>query len=836
MKEYSREDVLSSAIKYFDGDELSATVWMNKYALKDSKGKLYERDPNDMHARLAKELVRIEQKYPNPMDESRIYDMLRYFKYAVPQGGPMAGIGNSLQTVSLSNCFVIGQPSDSYGSINMINEEQVQLMKRRGGVGHDLSHIRPAGTAVNNSALTSTGIVPFMERYSNTTREVAQDGRRGALMLSIDIKHPDTEAFIDVKQDRTKVTGANISVKISDEFMACVDSGKPFVQEFPIGAKKKDIITSVEINAKKLWDKIVYNAWKSAEPGVLFWDTFTRESISDCYEGFENKSTNPCAELPLPPYDSCRLLAMNLFSYVDNKWTKDARFDWNFFKKHVEESQRLMDDIVDLEIEKIEAIIEKIKNDPEPEEVKLVEFNLWHKILEKAVNGRRTGLGATGAGDMLASLGLRYGSKEATDFMELLHMKFALAAYGSSVTLAKERGAFPVYDRKREVKNPFIKRLFKQSVHLSARMKLYGRRNIAILTIAPTGTTSMMTKTSSGLEPAFMISYKRKKKVNAHDPNVRVDFVDGVGDAWTEYNVFHHAFILYAETLGHTEDELINMQDAELNKIIAKSPYHKATANDIDWLAKVEMQGRIQKWIDHSISVTVNIPNSASVELVDKIYRKGHEVGCKGLTVYRDGCRDGVLTSKDESKETDFEHTHSPKRPKTLPAKIVRFKNNYEHWIAITGFYKDKPYEIFVGQVEESLELPKDVESGFIVKERYEGKKQYRFKYVDSEGVRGSIDKLSQSLGDPQFRNYAKLISANMRHGMPLKYNAAVVSTLDLPDDVTSWKKGMVRALTKLIPNDETPLETTCEECGEQNSMKYSEGCLSCKECGWSKC
>ena len=837
---YSREEALQASLKYFKGDDLAANVWINKYALKDSDGNLYEKSPDQMHQRLAKELARVESKYPNPLSEEEIFSLIKDFTYLVPQGGPMSGIGNNHQYVSLSNCFVIGpgNKSDSYGAILLTDEEQVQLMKRRGGVGHDLTHIRPKGTSVMNSALTSTGVVPFMERYSNTTREVAQDGRRGALMLSISVNHPDAESFIDAKQDKTKVTGANVSVKISDDFMKSVESKSDFTQKFPVDSSNP--MMQQTTNAKGLWDKIVHNAWKSAEPGVLFWDTIIKESIPDCYSdlGFETISTNPCGEIPLCAYDSCRLLAINLFSYVDQPFTDQAVFNFEKFKSHVRIAQRMMDDIVDLEAEKIDAILTKINNDPEPEEIKDSERQLWEKIKKKTLQGRRTGLGITAEGDMLAALGITYGTDEATSFAENVQKSLALAAYGSSVEMASERGAFEIFDAEREINNPFIKRLKEAEPDLYQAMVQKGRRNIALLTIAPTGTTSLMTQTSSGLEPVFQVSYKRRKKVNPTDKDVTVSFTDETGDAWEEYFVVHHKFKLWLEKKGYTEDQISSFTDAEMDELVESSPYHKAMANDIDWIKKVQMQGKVQKWVDHSISVTVNVPKETPETVINDIYMEGWKEGCKGMTVYRDGSRDGVLISKDEKKiEIDeFTETAAPKRPKTLEAKIIRFNNNHEKWLAVVGMMNDKPYEIFTGKAEDAFHLPNYVFTGKVIKNLNEDhSKRYDFRYKDKDGFNVTIEGLSRSF-TTEFWNYAKLISGMLRHGMPLKYAISLVNNLHLNDDsLNTWKNGVVRALSKMLPDGTKPKNTTCTECGE-DGLIYEEGCLNCKNCGYSKC
>lgn len=843
-KTYSFDEALAESIKYFKGDELAANVWINKYALKDSEGNIYESNPDQMHRRLAKEIARVEEKYENSYSEEDIYDVLKGFKYIVPQGGPMTGIGNDYQIGSLSNCFVIGNDgnSDSYGGVMKIDEEQVQLMKRRGGVGHDLSHIRPKGSAVKNSALTSTGVVPFMERYSNSTREVAQDGRRGALMLSTSIKHPDAEHFIDAKMDGTKVTGANVSVRIDHDFMRAVKSGSDYVQQYPINSENPKYTNTV--NAKSLWDKIIHNAWKSAEPGILFWDTIIDESIPDCYAdlGFRTVSTNPCGEIPLCPYDSCRLLAVNLYSYVENPFTENATFNYEKFNNHVGMAQRIMDDIVDLEMEKVNKIIDKIASDPETEDVKSVELNLWKKIKTKAIEGRRTGVGITAEGDMLAALNYKYGTPEATSFSTEVHKKLALAAYRSSVDMAKERGAFPIYDAMREEKNPMINRIKEADENLYNDMVKYGRRNIALLTIAPTGTTSLMTQTSSGIEPVFMVSYKRRRKVNPNDRQARIDFVDEVGDSWEEYHVFHHKFITWLEVNGFDKDEVATMNAEELNKIIKKSPYHGATANDVDWVEKVRLQGSVQKWIDHSISVTVNVPNDCSEDMVSQIYQAGWEEGCKGITVYRDGSRSGVLVSDDEKKEeaeeeiiNKFLETKAPKRPEKLEAEIIKFNNESEKWIAVIGLLDGRPYEIFTGGAEESFSILSQVDKGWIIKSKTVEGTRYDFQYEDSHGYKTTIEGLSRTF-NKEYWNYARLISGVLRHGMPISFVVDMVNNLHLNDEtLNTWKKGVVRSLKKFIPDGTKPAENVCPSCSEA-SLVYEEGCLNCKSCGHSKC
>jgi ribonucleoside-diphosphate reductase alpha chain len=832
---YSFEEAVEASKKYFKGDELAATVWTNKYALKDSKGIIYEKTPDDMHRRIAREVARIEKRYPNPLSEDEIFELIRDFRYIVPQGSPMTGIGNNFQIASLSNCFVIGHDTnaDSYGGIMKIDQEQVQLMKRRGGVGHDLSHIRPKGSPVLNSALTSTGIVPFMERYSNSTREVAQDGRRGALMLSISIKHPDAESFIDAKMSKGKVTGANVSVRITDEFMDAVVNKKPFIQQYPTDSDNP--LYSREIDTTKLWKKIIHNAWKSAEPGVLFWDTIARESVADCYAdlGFKTVSTNPCGEIPLCPYDSCRLLAINLYSYVDNPFTPKAKFNFELFRKHVGLAQRIMDDIIDLEMEKIDAILDKIKGDPEDPELKWVERRLWEKIRQKSVEGRRTGVGITGEGDMLASLGLQYGSENAIDFSTEVHKTIAVEAYRSSVNMARERGSFPIFNADREVDNPLINRLKDEDSGLYEDMRKYGRRNISLLTIAPTGTTSLMTQTTSGIEPVFLPVYKRRRKVNPNDTGAKVSFVDEVGDSWEEYIVFHHKFRTWLEMNGYDPGKVRMMSDQEVDEIVKISPYYKATSNDVDWVSKVKMQGEIQKWVDHSISVTINLPKNASEELVSELYVTAWNSGCKGCTVYRDGSRSGVLV-KDDKKDDAKKF----KRPKELKAEILRFNYNAEKWIAFVGLKDGAPYEIFTGiEDEEMFPLPKSITKGVIVKNKSEdGVSRYDFQYIDKYGYKNTLGGLSH-IFNPEFWNYAKLISSVLRHGMPIPDVVNLVSSLRLDSEsINTWKAGVERTLKKYIP-DGTRAKTKqkCQECGS-SSLMYQEGCLICTDCGSSKC
>ena len=839
---YTYDEAFEASLQYFKGDELAARVWVNKYAVKDSFGNIFEKSPEDMHWRIANEVARIEAKYKNGLNAQQLYELLDHFKYIVPQGSPMTGIGNDFQVASLSNCFVIGidGAADSYGGIIRIDEEQVQLMKRRGGVGHDLSHIRPKGSPVKNSALTSTGLVPFMERYSNSTREVAQDGRRGALMLSVSIKHPDSEAFIDAKMTEGKVTGANVSVKLDDAFMQAAVNGTPYKQQYPVDSDQP--VFTKDIDASALWKKIVHNAWKSAEPGVLFWDTIIRESVPDCYAdlGYRTVSTNPCGEIPLCPYDSCRLLAINLYSYVVNPYTKEAYFDFDLFKKHVALAQRIMDDIIDLELEKIEKIIAKIDSDPESEEVKEAEKHLWEKIYKKSGQGRRTGVGITAEGDMLAAMGLRYGTEEATEFSEQVHKTIALEAYRSSVNMAKERGAFAIYDSEREKNNPFINRLKEADPELYEEMKKYGRRNIACLTIAPTGTTSLMTQTTSGIEPVFMPVYKRRRKVNPNDPQTHVDFVDETGDAFEEYIVFHHKFVEWMTVNGY--DPTKRYTQEEIDKLVEKSPYYKATSNDVDWLMKVKMQGRIQKWVDHSISVTINLPNDVDEALVNRLYVEAWRSGCKGCTVYRDGSRSGVLISAKKEEKKPVAAINQPAetlvRPIELEADVVRFQNNKEKWIAFVGLKDGKPYEIFTGLADDDdgIFCPKNVVKGKIVKAVNEdGTKRYDFQFSNKRGYKTTIEGLSDKF-NPEYWNYAKLISGVLRYGMPIPQVLKLVSSLELDSQsINSWKNGVERALKKYLPNGTKANGQTCPHCGNE-TLIYQEGCLICTSCGTSKC
>lgn len=846
---YSFKEALAASTEYFKGDELAANVWVNKYALKDSSGNIYEKTPDDMHRRIASELFRIEQQYPNPIPKAKLYELLKDFKYILPQGSPMSGIGNNYQVSSLSNCFVIGNDADSYGGIIRADEEQVQLMKRRGGVGHDLSHIRPKGSPVLNSALSSTGLVPFMERYSNSTREVAQDGRRGALMLSVSIKHPDAEDFIDAKMEAGKVTGANVSVRMDDDFMRAALTGSDYVQQYPVDSKNPKFRKTID--AARLWDKIIFNAWKSAEPGVLFWDTIIRESVPDCYAelGYRTISTNPCGEIPLCPYDSCRLLAINLYSYVDNPFTKKAEFNFEKFSEHVQIAMRMMDDIIDMELEKIDKILEKIEKDPEPQEIKETEYRLWQKIRNTCVEGRRTGVGITAEGDMLAALGLRYGSDKAIDFSVKVHQILALNAYRSSIVMAKERGHFKIYDAVREAKNPFINRLREADPVLYEDMIRYGRRNIALLTIAPTGTTSLMSQTTSGIEPAFLIAYKRRRKVNPNDKEAKVSYIDEVGDHWEEYSVFHHKFITWLEANGYNMDKVNDMSAEQLNKLVEKSPYHQATANDVDWVQKVKMQGAIQKWVDHSISVTVNIPNDTTVDLVKEIYKTAWESGCKGCTIYREGSRSGVLVAaddKDKKQEdrqtvaaniTKFATTLAPKRPKRLEAEIIRFQNNHERWMAFVGLLDGRPYEVFTGRADDIFILPPYVNKGWIIKEKDDlGNNRYDFQFQDKEGYKVTMEGLSRSF-DKEYWNYAKLISGTLRHGMPLPYVINMVSGLNIDQEhINTWKNGVVRALKKFVPDGTDAVKETCPACGDHDGLMYKEGCLICKSCGHTEC
>ena len=854
LKTYSFEEAFEASLKYFAGDELAARVWVNKYALKDSFGNIFEKSPADMHWRIANEIARIEQKYKNPLSAQQVFELLDHFRYIVPAGSPMTGIGNHYQVASLSNCFVIGLEgdADSYGAIMKLDEEQVQLMKRRGGVGHDLSQLRPKGSPVNNSALTSTGVVPFMERYSNSTREVAQDGRRGALMLSISIKHPDSEAFIDAKMTEGKVTGANVSVRIDDAFMKAAIEDKPYIQQFPVDSAEPKV--TKEVSPRKLWEKIVHNAWKSAEPGVLFWDTILRESIPDCYadKGFRTVSTNPCGEIPLCPYDSCRLLSINLYSYVENPFTPEARFNFDLFKKHVQLAQRIMDDIVDLEMEKIDLILEKVQSDPQADDVKLTERHLWEKIKYKSGLGRRTGVGITAEGDMLAAMGLRYGTQGATDFAVEVQKTLCLNAYRSSVTMAQERGAFEIYDAEKEKNNPFILRIKDADPALYEDMVKYGRRNIACLTIAPTGTTSLMTQTTSGIEPVFMPVYKRRRKVNPNDTDVHVDYVDEVGDSFEEYIVYHKKFIEWMK-INHIDTDKKYTQE-EIDQLVAKSPYYKATANDVDWLMKVRMQGAIQKWVDHSISVTVNLPNSVDEALVNKLYVEAWRSGCKGCTIYRDGSRSGVMISvskKDKKKDNKADLKaqvererllNRPKvtevRPKELECDVVLFQNNKEKWVAFVGLLDGYPYEIFTGlqDDEEGIVLPKTVTKGKIIKQTNEdGTHRYDFQFENKRGYKTTVEGLSEKF-NPEYWNYAKLISGVLRYRMPIDHVIKLVGSLQLKDEsINTWKNGVKRALKKYITDGTKAQGQKCPVCG-QETLVYQEGCLICTNCGASRC
>ena len=842
QKTYSYNEAYEASLNYFQGDELAARVWVNKYAMKDSYGHIYEHSPEDMHWRIANEVARIEAKYPNPLSAQQLFELFDHFRYIIPQGSPMTGIGNNFQIASLSNCFVVGidGEADSYGAIFKIDEEQVQLMKRRGGVGHDLSHIRPKGSPVKNSALTSTGLVPFMERYSNSTREVAQDGRRGALMLSVSIKHPDSEAFIDAKMAEGRVTGANVSVKLDDEFMNAAIEQRPYTQQYPINAAQPKV--TKEIDASALWKKIVHNAWKSAEPGVLFWDTILRESVPDCYPdlAFRTIATTPRGEIPLCPYDSCRLLAINLYSYVVNPFKPDAYFDFDLFRKHVALAQRIMDDIIDLELEKIEQIMHKIDSDPESDEVKYTERHLWEKIYKKSGMGRRTGVGITAEGDMLAALGLRYGTEEATDFSELVHKTIALSAYRSSVDMARERGAFAIYDTEREKNNPFIARLREADANLYADMAKYGRRNIACLTIAPTGTTSLMSQTTSGIEPVFLPVYKRRRKVNPNDTNVHVDFTDETGDAYEEYIVFHPKFVTWMEAQGYNPAKQYS-QD-EIDALVQQSPYYKATSNDVDWLMKVKMQGRIQKWVDHSISVTINLPSDVDENLVNRLYVEAWRSGCKGCTVYRDGSRAGVLVAASKDKKEELPPCKPPTivetRPKVLEADVVRFQNNKEKWVAFVGLLNGYPYEIFTGVLddEEGIVLPKSVTTGHIIKNYDEdGRKHYDFQFENKRGYKVTIEGLSEKF-NKEYWNYAKLISGVLRYRMPIEQVIKLVSSLQLDSEsINTWKNGVERALKKYVTDGTEAKGMTCPNCGHQ-TLVYQEGCLICKSCGASRC
>ncbi|OQX79301.1 MAG: ribonucleoside-diphosphate reductase, adenosylcobalamin-dependent [Bacteroidetes bacterium 4484_276] len=836
-KAFPRKDVFKKSVEYFGGDELAATVWMAKYSLKNSAGDIFELTPDDMHHRIASEIARIEKKYPNPLTEVEIYEVLKDFKYIVPQGSPMAGIGNNFQVSSLSNCFVIGSgtPSDSYGGIMKIDQEQVQLMKRRGGVGHDLSHIRPKGSPVKNSALSSTGIVPFMERYSNSTREVAQDGRRGALMLTVSIKHPDVEDFIDAKMELGKVTGANVSVKIDDEFMQAVKDGTSYKHQYPINSDNPTFVKSTD--ARQLWGKIIHNAWKSAEPGILYWDTVIRESVPDNYadKGFATVSTNPCGEIPLCPYDSCRLLAINLYGYVENPFTDEAQFNAELFVKHAHTAQRIMDDIIDLEIEKINGILAKIDSDPEDEDTKRIERKLWENIRNKSLQGRRTGIGITAEADMLAALGKRYGTPEATEFSVEVHKMLATEVYRSSVALAKDRGPFGVFDYEKEKDNPFIQRIGSVDSTIIEDMKKYGRRNIAMLTIAPTGSVSICTQTTSGIEPVFLPTYTRRRKVNPGDKDIKISFVDDKGDSWEEYNVFHPKFIVWLELNGYNTEEVLQYRDEDIQELVRKSPYFKSTSNDIDWMEKVRMQGAVQKWVDHSISVTVNLPKEATEDMVGQVYQSAWEHGCKGMTIYREGSRSGVLVSNSKNSEAEFKETRAPHRPKKLKADVVRFSNNDEKWVTVVGLLNDRPYEIFTGRAK-GFFLPEWVNKGWVSKNKEQGVTSYDFQFLDEDGYKITMGGLSRQF-NKEYWNYAKLISGILRHGMPVHYVVAIVNNLVLDSEsINTWKNGVVRALKKYIADGTTDKKTKCPQCGSEGTLIYKEGCKTCTSCGFSGC
>jgi ribonucleoside-diphosphate reductase alpha chain len=834
---HTTQEIMKAAMEYFGGDELAAKVWMTKYALKNSQGEIFELTPDDMHRRIAREIARIDKNYPNPMSEDELFEVLKDFRYIVPQGSPMAGIGNNFQVSSLSNCFVIGDdaPSDSYGGIMKIDQEQVQLMKRRGGVGHDLSHIRPEGSPVKNSALTSTGIVPFMQRYSNSTREVAQDGRRGALMLTVSIKHPDAESFINAKMETGKVTGANVSVKIDDEFMQCVKENRPYTQQFPIDSDNP--VVTKTIDARKLWEKIIHNAWKSAEPGILFWDTVIKESVPDSYadKGFTTVSTNPCGEIPLCPYDSCRLLAINLYSYVEKPFTAEAAFNFDLFKKHAHIAQRMMDNIIDLEVEKVDGILDKINADPEKEETKAIEKRMWERIKEKTLQGRRTGIGITAEGDMLAALGLRYGTEEANGFAAEIHKTLATEVYRSSVNLAKERGSFEVFDFEKEKNNPFIQRIGSVDPAIIDDMKEHGRRNIALLTIAPTGSVSICTQTTSGIEPVFLPVYSRRRKVNPNDKDVKIAFVDETGDSWEEFNVFHPKFKVWLETNGYNFDEVADYTLEELQKLVRKSPYYKATSNDIDWVSKVKMQGAVQKWVDHSISVTVNLPADVDEKLVSDVYMTAWESGCKGMTIYRDGSRDGVLITKKENNDSEFKETQAPQRPKRLKADVMWFTNNDEKWVAVVGLLNNRPYEIFTGKAR-GFFVPEWVTKGWVIKNKENDASRYDFQFQDSDGYRITMEGLSRQF-NKEYWNYARLISGILRHGMPLPYVVDIVGNLILDSDtINTWKNGVVRALKKYIPDGTAAKKGKCPSCSNEGTLVYREGCITCSSCGYSGC
>ena len=844
QKTFTYEEVLESAVAYFNGDELAGTTWMNKYAMKDYDGEFVEKNPDDMHKRMAKEFGRIEADYKlkynlngsakflskygqerEDLTEAKVYSLFKEFGYIIPQGSVMSSLGNHYKLASLSNCIVVPELHDSYGGVFYTDQQLAQLFKRRCGVGVDISNLRPAGSSVSNAAGSTSGAVSFMNRFSHTTREVAQNGRRGALMLSMDIAHPDVEDFITIKQDLQKVTGANISIRLSDEFMHAVEANAEYTHKWPIESDNPKFTKTV--NAKALWKTIIQCAHNTAEPGLIFWDRQHWYSTSSVYPGYKNTSTNPCSEIAMQGGDSCRLIALNLYNFVDNPFTKDASFRMEDFYKATYEGQRLMDDLVDLETEAIERILNKVDADDEPENIKMVEKETWELLLKTGKEGRRTGLGFTALADMVAALGMAIDSDEAIAMVESMMKEKCRAEFDSSIDMSLSRGSFVGFDSKIEKTSEFVQMLEKELPDVYERMMKFGRRNISISTVAPTGTLSMLAQTSSGIEPVFMTHYKRRRKLNEQDRDAKVDFIDDSGDKWQEFNVYHHNLKTWMEVTGETD--------------ISKSPYAGSTAPEINWNKRVEMQAAVQKYVTHSISSTINLPNDVSLDEVSNIYLESWKQGTKGITVYRDGSRSGVLVSADEKKDavlenSEFRETKAPARPKRLDAKVVRFQNNKEKWIAVVGLLNGRPYEIFTGKTEDVFNMPAAVEYGWIIKnKREDGSSQYDFQYEDKEGYKVTMGGLSRSF-DKEFWNYAKLISGVLRHGMPLHYVVDLIGKMNLYDEnINTWKSGVVRALKTFIANGTTVSDHTCGECGDEG-LVYEEGCLKCVSCGYSKC
>ena len=843
-KTFTYEDVLKASIEYFNGDELAATTWMNKYAMTDNDGEFVESSPDDMHNRMAKEFARIENDYTlrydlnggtkflseygqqrGPLTEEKIYNLFKRFGYIIPQGSVMSSLGNHYKLASLSNCIVVPEMHDSYGGVFYTDQQLAQLFKRRCGVGVDISNLRPSGSKVSNAAGSTSGAVSFMNRFSNTTREVAQNGRRGALMLSMDIAHPDVEDFITIKQDLQKVTGANISIRLSDEFMKAVENNKQYTHRWPIDSVNPKFTKTIK--AKELWDTIIKCAHNTAEPGLIFWDRQHWYSTSSVYPGYKNTSTNPCSEIAMQGGDSCRLIAINLFKFVENPFTKEAKFNMDNFYRATYEGQRLMDDLVDLETEAISRILKKVEEDDEPENIKGVEKETWELLLKTGKEGRRTGLGFTALADMVAALGMAIDSDTAISKVEEIMKEKCRAEFDSSIDMSLERGSFVGFDAKIEKTSEFVQMLEKELPEVYNRMMEHGRRNISISTVAPTGTLSMLAQTSSGIEPVFMTHYKRRRKLNEQDREAKVDFIDDLGDKWQEFTVYHHNLKTWMDITGETD--------------ITKSPYAGSTAPEIDWNKRIEMQAVVQKYVTHSISSTINLPNDVSLEKVSAIYMDSWKQGLKGITVYRDGSRSGVLVAVDDKKDsvlenTEFKETRAPLRPKKLDAKVVRFQNNKEKWIAVVGLMNGRPYEIFTGKTEDVFVVPQAVEYGWVIKTKKEdGRTQYDFQYEDREGYKITMGGLSRSF-DKEFWNYAKLISGVLRHGMPLHYVVDLIGKMNLYDDnINTWKSGVVRALKTFIPNGTKVSDNICGECGDEG-LVYEEGCLKCMSCGYSKC